>query len=180
MHKLVAMALLSGCATIMSGGPDHIPISTNPPGASVFVDGTFVGQTPMIVTMDPKINVGMIHIEAQGFLPINIQRYKSIDGWFWANICWAFFPMIVDLATGEYQAFDDTPIALGMTPAGYYPQPQPQQPPPAYPPPQPPPGYPQPTPPPGYPTAPPGTQPPPLAPPTHGEPVACARSSSSR
>jgi hypothetical protein len=165
MLKLVAsMAVLTGCATIMSAGPDHIPVSTNPPGASVFVDGVFVGQTPTIVSMDPKLNRGVIHIEAPGFMPINIERYKTIDGWFWANICWGFLPMIVDIATGEYQAFDNTPIALGMTPAGYYPQPQPQ-PQPNYPQPQqqPPPGYPQPQPPPGYPTAP-GAPPPAPAP----------------
>jgi len=145
-----------GCATIMSGGPDHIPIATNPPGASVFVDGVLVGQTPTVVVIDPKANLGNIRIEEQGFMPINIRRYKSINGWFWANICWAVFPMIVDLATGEYESFDDTPIALGMTPTGgYQPGYEQQQP-------QPPPGYPQPQPPPGYPGVPPAqpTQPP--------------------
>ena len=139
-----------GCATIMSGGPDRIPIATNPPGASVFVDGVLVARTPTVLTVDPRSNLGYIRIEAPGFMPINIRRYKSINGWFWANICWGLFPMIVDLVTGEYEAFDDTPIALGMTPVGSY-QPGYEQ--------RPQPGSPQPQPPPGYPGAPPAPPP---------------------
>jgi hypothetical protein len=130
--------MCAGCATIMSGGPDRIPVATNPPGASVFVDGVLVGQTPLIVRVDPRFNLGNVRLEKPGFVPINIRRYKSINGWFWTNICWAVFPMIVDLATGEWESFDDTPIALGMTPIGY----EQRQPPPSDPLPQPPPGYP--------------------------------------
>ena len=154
---LVAICLAGGCATIMSGEPAHIPVATNPPGANVFLDGQFVGQTPTVVVV-PKEALGAIHIEAQGFMPIDLRRYKGINGWFWANICWGVFPMIVDLATGYYETFDDTPIALGMTPGSYAPQPgQEQQPPP-------PAGYPQPAPPPGYP----GTQPTPQPQPPGG------------
>jgi hypothetical protein len=131
---VVLATMCVGCATIMSGGPDRIPIATNPTGASVFVDGVLVARTPTVLTVDPRSSLGYIRIEAQGFLPINIRRYKSINGWFWADICWGVFPMIVDLVTGEYESFDDTPIALGMTPTGSY-QPGPEQP-------QPPPGYP--------------------------------------
>jgi hypothetical protein len=157
MRVALLATMCVGCATIMSGGPDRIPIATNPSGASVFVDGVFIGQTPTVITVDPKANLGNIRIELAGFFPINLRRYKSINGWFWANICWAVFPMIVDLATGEYESFDDTPIALGMTPAvGYHPNTDQIQ--------QPPPGYPQPQPPPGYPGVPPAPQPQPPSP----------------
>jgi len=130
----------------MSGGPARIPVATNPPGAQVFLDGQLVGQTPTTVVV-PKESLGNIHIEAPGFMPIDLRRYKGINGWFWANICWGIIPMIVDVATGYYEGFDDTPIALGMTPgqpgAGYPqggeqppqgdPQGYPQQPPQDYP-----------------------------------------------
>ena len=121
----------SGCATLMAGGPDHIPVSSNPPGATVFVDGVPVGQTPMIVTLDREHGHGTIQIQAPGYAPAIIQRDKDINGWFWANICVGIWPMIIDLVTGDFKAFDDTPIAIGLTPGGggYGPPPmQPMQP----------------------------------------------------
>src|ERR1700733_8900152 len=124
----------SGCATIMAGGPDQIPVNSNPPGAAVFVDGILVGQTPMVITLDRAHSEGRIQIQAPGFAPVLIQRDKVINGWFWANLCFAVWPMIVDLVTGDYNRFDDDPIAIGLTPAGGpgypqqgYPQPGPPQ-----------------------------------------------------
>lgn len=140
----LALALLlafTGCATIMAGGPDHIPVSTNPPGATVFVDNVPVGQTPVMVALDRQHNSGLIRIEMPGFVPVAIVRGKNINGWFWANLCiGGLIGIVVDIVTGDVKAFDDGPIAIGLTPAygappagPYAPQPIPA--PPGYPPP---------------------------------------------
>ncbi|HEY0476278.1 MAG TPA: PEGA domain-containing protein [Kofleriaceae bacterium] len=130
----------------MAGGPDRIPVTTNPPGATVFVDNMPVGQTPTMITLDRGRNSGIIRIELPGFAPVMIARDKTINGWFWVNIV-LLSPLgvIIDLVTGNVNAFDDTPIVLGLTPAnggpppqGYAPQPGYAPPPPGYaPPPQP-------------------------------------------
>jgi hypothetical protein len=111
----VALAIASGCATIMSGGPDRVPITTNPPGATVFVDDVPVAQTPALVALDRRGD-GEIRLELPGFLPVVLVRSKTINGWFWVNFCLGFVGIIIDAATGNIQAFDDAPIAIGMTP----------------------------------------------------------------
>lgn len=115
---LVLLLVFSGCATIMAGGPDRIPVSTNPPGATVFVDNIPVGQTPVMVTLDRQHSSGVIRIELPGFAPVAIVRTTSINGWFWANLCFGgLIGIVVDLVTGDIKAFDDSPIAIGLTPA---------------------------------------------------------------
>jgi uncharacterized protein YceK len=152
---VLALALLlafSGCATIMAGGPDRVPVSTNPAGATVFVDNIPVGQTPVMVTLDRQHSSGVIRIELPGFAPVTLVRTTSINGWFWANICFGgVLGIVIDLVTGDIKAFDDAPIAIGLTPA-YGPPPTG----PGYPPAPPPGGYQPPAPPPGgYPPPPP-------------------------
>lgn len=167
---VVLLCAVGGCATIMAGGPDRIPVSTNPPGASVFLDGVLVGQTPLMLTLDRGRSNGNIRIEMPGFAPVILTRVKEINGWFWANLCLGgIIGIVVDLITGDVKRFDDTPIAIGLTPA-YGPtpvyNPQPGYPPAGGYPPGPPAGAPPAG---GYPpppAAPPGTypQPPPPAP----------------
>jgi PEGA domain len=149
---LVLLAL-PGCATIMASGPDHIPVATNPPGATVIVDGVPVGTTPTVIALNRETSSGNIQIQMPGFRPIVFFREKSINGWFWANLCLGgVLGIVIDVVTGDVKMFDDTPIRVGLTPDPGYPQAYPPQPPPpGYPPP--PPGYPQQQPPPpqGYP-----------------------------
>lgn len=114
---LCAVAL-AGCATIMAGGPDHVQVVSNPAGANVYVDDVLVGQTPTVVTLDRDRSRGNIRIESPGFAPIVVQRSKHINGWFWANLCLGgVVGMIVDLATGDVKAFDDTPINASLSAA---------------------------------------------------------------
>ena len=161
--RLGALALLaaavissssSGCATLFSAGPDQVPINTNPQGATVFVDNVPDGTTPLLVALDRTRNSGILRIELPGYAPVMIMRSRSINGWFWVNLCVGIVGIVVDLATGNYQGFDDTPIAIGLTPA-YAPEPGPGGPP-GYPPGgYPPPAAPYPpAAPPGYPPAP--------------------------
>lgn len=112
----IALALMTGCATIIAGGPDTVPIATNPPGAYVYVNGQVVGQTPMMVELDRSHSMADIRIYYPGFQPIQIMRYKSLNGWVFGNFFLAIFPVIIDIATGNWQRFDDEPIAIGLTP----------------------------------------------------------------
>ncbi len=124
----------------MAPGPDRVPVNTNPPGAFVYLNGVVVGQTPTIVSLD-RDHPAQIQIYLPGFQPLVMERSKSFNGWFIGSILLiaAVFPLIVDFATGNYEYYDDEPIAIGLTPmAGppppyYQQQPQYQQPPP-YPP----------------------------------------------
>jgi hypothetical protein len=153
MSLAAILGATSGCATIMAGGPDRVPVSTNPPGATVFVDNVPVGTTPMMVTLDRERSLGVIRIELPGFMPVTMVRTKSWNGWFWVNIlCTGLIGLVIDLATGDYKTFDDLPIQVGLTPA-YGPV---APPPPGYPPPG---GYPAAQ--PGYPPPQPGYPPPP-------------------
>lgn len=167
----------------MAGGPDRIPVSTNPPGATVFVDNIPAGQTPVMVTLDRQHSSGVIRIELPGFEPVTIVRAKSINGWFWVNLCTGgLIGFAIDFFTGNMNAFNDGPIAIGLTPGygpgpaapgGYPPAPPggyPPAPPSGYPPAPPPSGYPPPSrypaapPPAGYPPPPAGYPPPPPPP----------------
>ena len=116
--KLVAVALacLTGCATIVAGGPDQIPVTTNPPGAYVYVDGHIIGQTPMMVMLDRRRAMADIRIYYPGFQPVQIMRSKDVNGWVFGNILLFIWPVVIDFITGDWQRFDDSPIAIGLTP----------------------------------------------------------------
>jgi len=69
MRRLLPLVFLTGCATLLAGGPDQIPVATNPPGAYVYVNGRFIGQTPTLIALDRGSN-GLIQIYLPGFQPI--------------------------------------------------------------------------------------------------------------
>lgn len=119
---VVATLAVSGCATILAGGPDKIPVQTNVPGASVYVDDVLVGQTPTIIMLDRQMSQGRIRIEAPGFQPVMLQRVKIINGMFWANICVGLVPMLIDAVTGDMKKFEDGPLNIALVPAAGGPQ----------------------------------------------------------
>lgn len=108
---------LGGCATLFASGPDRVPVATNPPGAYVYLNGVFVGQSPTVVSMD-RDRPGQIQIYLPGFRPLVMQREKTFNLWFVANVFWAVMivPIIVDMVTGNYQEYSDDAIAVGLTP----------------------------------------------------------------
>jgi hypothetical protein len=112
-----AVLALAGCATIIAGGPDHVPVNTNPPGAYVYINGQVVGQTPTVVSLDRHDSSAQIQIYLPGFQPVVLVRDKSLNAWTLLNLLVGILPVVVDLVTGDIQAYDDEPIALGLTPA---------------------------------------------------------------
>lgn len=112
---LTSATSLSGCATIMSGGPDRVSVASNPSGAMVYVDRAMVGMTPTVISLDRAKEKAEIRLELPGFEPVVITREKSLNGWIFGNILiGGLIGIIVDSATNNATKFDDEPIAVGL------------------------------------------------------------------
>lgn len=124
LAALVALTALSGCATMMAGGPDRVPVSSNPSKALVYVDNAHVGQTPMMVTLDRAKPKAEIRLEQPGFAPVIITREKVTNGWIFGNILiGGLIGIIIDTVNNNASKFEDTPIAVGF---GGHPAPGPE------------------------------------------------------
>lgn len=117
LRGLIALALLSvsGCATMMSSGPDHVSVASNPVGATVFLNDTEVGQTPMVVALDRAAPKATFRFEFPGFTPVEVTREKTTNGWVFGNIfLGGLIGVIIDAANNNATKFDDEPISVDL------------------------------------------------------------------
>jgi hypothetical protein len=77
--------LTTGCATIVKGTTQGIPISSDPSGADIFVDGQLVGTTPADVEMKRKRD-HLVVIEKKNYEPKSVAVVKNVGGAVWGNI----------------------------------------------------------------------------------------------
>ncbi len=111
---VLALALLTGCATIVSKSDYPVSISSQPQGADITVvnragKAVFSGKTPTTITL--KAGAGyfkgenyFVTFKNEGFTMQTVQVERGIDGWYIAGnlvfgglIGW----LIVDPATGS-------------------------------------------------------------------------------
>ena len=64
--------LLQNCATIFRGTRQKIPITSNPQGAKIIVDGEEMGYAPLNLKLKRKKN-HIMRIEKEGFNPLEIR-----------------------------------------------------------------------------------------------------------
>ncbi len=104
---ILGASLISGCATIMNGDMVNVPVYTTPSGAKVIINGaTYTSPTTVMVPRG-KGNF-TLHIEKEGFQPIDILLTESADGWLWGNLVFGgLIGLAVDYITGK--AYDIEP-----------------------------------------------------------------------
>jgi len=91
---------LTGCATIMHGSRQSVGISSNPSNASIWVDRTYVGNTPSIIELSRKDN-HIVQIELEGYQSYEATFSKKLSGWVFGNIIFGgFIGLAVDAVTG--------------------------------------------------------------------------------
>jgi hypothetical protein len=75
---LTSVFLLQNCATIMSGfrTSHKIPVTSNPSGAKIIVDGEEIGYAPLNLKLKRKKG-HIIRIEKQGYNPVNISIERN-------------------------------------------------------------------------------------------------------
>lgn len=64
--------LFQSCATIMHGTSQKIPITSNPSGAKIIVDGEMMGITPLNLNLK-KRKIHLLRIEKDGYNPLEIK-----------------------------------------------------------------------------------------------------------
>lgn len=75
-YLLVAGLLLAGCVR------QTLAIRSEPPGARAFVNGRFVGETPVNVPFDWYTNY-LIHVDKAGYLPVDDRQAVRAPWYMW-------------------------------------------------------------------------------------------------
>ncbi len=79
------LQFLAGCASIVKGTTQAIPVATNPTGATVKLDGNPVGQTPTSVDVKRKGD-HLLTLEKEGYQPESVAITRNIGGAVFGNI----------------------------------------------------------------------------------------------
>lgn len=82
---IICFFLTTGCATIVKGTTQGVPVSSDPSGADILVDGMLVGTTPTDIELKRKRD-HLIVIEKKGYAPKSVAVVKNVGGAVWGNI----------------------------------------------------------------------------------------------
>jgi len=107
---LVFSALLTSCASIVSGTHQEIRVNSTPSGAVVKVDNAISGQTPTILTLSAKES-HQVRIELAGYKPYEVALTQKTNGWIFGNIFFGgLIGIVVDMNTGAAYALTPNKI----------------------------------------------------------------------
>ncbi len=67
-YLILSLLTLTGCATIINGTTQPIPVTSYPAGAQVDVDGCYVGHTPLTIEVSRKHN-HLVTFSKEGYVP---------------------------------------------------------------------------------------------------------------
>jgi uncharacterized protein YceK len=81
----ITVLSVSGCATIIHGTQQDVGISSTPSGATVTIDNTEKGVTPVVAKLKRKEN-HTVKIQLAGYQPFETTLTHSVSGWVWGNI----------------------------------------------------------------------------------------------
>lgn len=108
------LVLQTGCATILQPGPDHVPVTSIPDGAKVFLDGKEVGTTPMEVSIERDAE-GVIRIEKEGYNPYTKDLDKKLAGWsLLGSFPWAV-PFLIDVMNHNQGKYSTKPLDFHLS-----------------------------------------------------------------
>ena len=109
---LVVISFLSiNCATIVHGTKQQVPISSNPTGAQVTVDGQIYYTTPCLLELE-RDKAHIVTFTLDGYQTEHIKIESSLSMWFYVGIIpgLIFIGPIYDLVSGG--AYDLAPESV--------------------------------------------------------------------
>jgi hypothetical protein len=97
---LPLFVVAQGCASVVKGTTQSIPVASDPSGADILVDGKVMGQTPKTLALKRK-GTYVVTIQKPGFEQQSVPIVRSIGGAVWGNaIIGGLIGWGVDAASG--------------------------------------------------------------------------------
>jgi hypothetical protein len=100
---IALVPFLTGCATVMSGTTQKVPVSSDPTGAVARVDGGISATTPTIFNLERKSD-HTIEISKDGYKTAIVAVRRALNGAVWGNIlAGGIIGTAVDMSNGANQ-----------------------------------------------------------------------------
>jgi uncharacterized protein YceK len=110
VFSLLALLLIGGCATMISGTDQPVTFDSMPQGATVIVDGKNIGKTPLIVDI-PRKSKSAVEFTLDGYTSQKVDLNSGFNPWVLLNGIWCMscvFSTTTDYASGAaYQYSPD-------------------------------------------------------------------------
>ncbi|MEM7166961.1 MAG: hypothetical protein AAF581_15965 [Planctomycetota bacterium] len=102
----LAVPLLNGCATIVTGTRKSVNFVTEPAGATITVQEKQIVSPASVELRRGRTVTATVSLD--GYEDVQFEMKKNFQGWFLGNILiGGLVGMIIDLGSGAYQTFDD-------------------------------------------------------------------------
>ncbi len=116
LFGLVLLALVSGCASVVSGTSQQMTFQSSPEGATVTISGRLIGKTPITTTLKKEKNQAVV-FSLEGYKPVTMQLTTHLDNWFWGNIViGGVIGSTTDGVTGAVHEYSPTQYYVTLTP----------------------------------------------------------------
>lgn len=103
----ISMLFLNSCATLLSGMSDKITFNSDPPGATVYLDGVEVGKTNNDIEVKRKFKgIRKATYKKDGYIDLSFDVVQKITPAYWINIVgivafgFGIIPSLIDIVDG--------------------------------------------------------------------------------
>ena len=101
MAVLAALLFLTSCASIINSSRQSVPIRSTPPGATVILNDSVFGKTPMTINMKRKKKEHFIKLQLEGYETYQTDLIRVVDGWIFGNILFGgLIGLAIDAGSG--------------------------------------------------------------------------------
>lgn len=108
------LVAIPGCATLFNSGTANVPMSSEPSGADVFVNGNRMGTTPVTLELDNNSEHTVV-FRRDGFNDVTCELNTSVGaGWVVLDVLGGLVPVIIDAATGKWNSLNSNNCNVTM------------------------------------------------------------------
>lgn len=106
LPMLLFVLIASGCATVFKGSSEKVSFSSDQPGTKVYVNGQFMGTTPVETKLMSK-NSYIIEFRKDGYQSKTVMLNNSVGaGWVVLDVILGGFPVVIDAISGDWYRLD--------------------------------------------------------------------------
>ena len=105
---------LVGCATLFKGTNSHLGMHSNPTGAEVYINGKYVGKTPLSLKLSSKTSYA-IEFKMEGYKSITRNVTNKVGaGWVILDVLGGLVPIIIDAVTGAWYDLSEKNVDVNL------------------------------------------------------------------